>query len=200
MSALNQYAILPLIGWGAGINIYLTVALVGIGGRAQWFDLPDGLQVLTNPLVIGLAILVYLIEFVADKIPLVDSLWDAVHTFIRPSGAALVGFMAGTDQGLVAQTLFALFTGTIALDMHAVKASTRLMINTSPEPFSNIAASLAEDAAVAGMFWFFIKHPILALILLALILVLTFFILRALWRFVLKFFRRPQPQTQKQAT
>ncbi len=189
--AIGQYAILPLIGWASGVDLYLTVALVGIGGRAGWLSLPQGLDGLKNPLVIGLAVILYAIEFVADKIPYVDSLWDSFHTFIRPTAAGLMGYMAGTQNGPVVQSVLALLTGTIALDLHAVKASSRLLINTSPEPFSNIAASITEDSVVVFMFWFFVKHPFLSLALIALTLVLTFFILRALWRFVMKLFRRP---------
>jgi len=189
--AIGQYAILPLIGWASGVDLYLTAALVGIGGRAGWLSLPQGLDPLKNPLLIGLAILLYAVEFVADKVPYVDSLWDSFHTFIRPVAAGTMGYMAGLDGGPVMQTGLALMTGTMALDTHAVKASSRLLINTSPEPFSNIAASITEDSAVIFMFWFFIRHPYWTLAIIAVTLVLTFFILRALWRFVVKLFRRP---------
>ena len=101
----------------------------------------------------------------------------------------MMGYLAGTDGGVVASTALALLTGTIALDTHAVKATTRLAINTSPEPFSNIGASVAEDAAVAGMFWFFVHHPWIALALVALTLVLSYFILRFLWSFLVGLFR-----------
>lgn len=191
LESLSSYAILPLIGWTSGINLYLTAAIVGIGGRAGWLSLPAGMEPLKNPFLIALAVILYAVEFVADKIPYVDSLWDSFHTFIRPTAAAAIGFLAGTEHGPLIQTTLALVTGTIALDLHAVKSSSRLLINTSPEPFSNIAASVAEDSAVVFMFWFFIKHPVLALCLLVLTLFLTFLILRALWRFVRKLFHKP---------
>jgi hypothetical protein len=189
-----EYAILPLAGWASGISIYLTIAILGISSRMGWIDLPAGLDILSHPLVIALAIIVYLIEFIADKVPFVDSAWDAAHTFIRPTGALAIGFMAGTEHGLLAQTALAILTGSIALDSHAVKSATRLAVNTSPEPFSNIAASLAEHSFVIFLFWLFIKHPIICLTVLTLLVVASFFILRALWRFVLGVFRRRAPQ------
>jgi hypothetical protein len=192
---ISQYAILPLIGWASGISLYLTVALVGIGGRMGWLELPDSLGILTNPLVIGIAICLYAIEFIADKVPYVDSAWDSVHTFIRPAGAAIVGFMSGSDMGPLVQTSFALFTGTLALDTHAVKASSRAAINTSPEPVTNIVASLVEDSAVIGMFYFFVQHPFLALSAIVLFMVASFFFLRAMWLFVMKIFRKTPQST-----
>ena len=192
---MQQYLVLLLAGWSSGVNLYLTIALLGLSGRFGWIDLPGGLEVISHPLVIAAAIFMYVIEFVADKVPFVDSAWDAIHTFIRPSGAALMGFLAGQENGPAVQAALAVLTGGIALDMHTVKASSRLAINTSPEPFSNIAASLAEDAAVIFLFWFFVKHPIIASLIILLILIGTFFILRMLWRFVLRLFRGPQAKT-----
>lgn len=192
MTEIRSYLVLLLAGFTSGVSLYLTIAILGIAGNAGWIDLPKGLEILQHPLVIGAAILVYLVEFLADKVPYVDSLWDWVHTVIRPAGAGMIGFLAGTDLGPAAQAAFAVLTGSVALDTHAMKSSTRMVINTSPEPFSNITASIAEHSFVIFLFWFFIKHPILASALIILILVASFFILRALWRFVLKIFRRPQ--------
>ena len=141
--ALMQPMVTLLTGWCSGISVYLTVALLGISGRMGWMDLPGDLSGVTNPLVIGLAALLFLVEFVADKVPYVDSVWDSVHTFIRPLGAASLGALAGVDQGPVSQMLYALLTGTVALNTHAVKASARLAINTTTEPFSNIIASVS---------------------------------------------------------
>ncbi|HTL70379.1 MAG TPA: DUF4126 domain-containing protein [Candidatus Eisenbacteria bacterium] len=190
MDAVMQQAVVLLAGWSSGISVYLTVALLGLSGRFGWIDLPSGMDPLTHPLIIALAILVFAVEFVADKIPFIDSAWDSVHTFIRPLGAAGLGAMAGTQYGPLAQTGYALLSGTIALDMHAVKASSRLAINTSPEPFSNIAASVAEHSLVIGVFWLFIKHPYLAVGVILLILVATYFFLRMVWGFVRQLFRR----------
>ena len=191
-SVLNQPLVLLLAGWCSGISVYLTAALLGICGHAGWIELPGQMQALTNPLIIAVAVILFLIEFVADKVPYVDSAWDSVHTFIRPLGAAGLGMLAGVDQGPVAQTLFALLTGTLALNTHAVKASARLAINTSPEPFSNIAASFGENALVFFLFWFFVKHPILAGALIVLLVVLSFLFLRMMWGFVRKLFRRSE--------
>ena len=190
METLGEYAIILLIGWASGISLYLTIALLGIGGNMGWLTLPGNLEVMSDPLVIAAALVMYAIEFFADKVPLVDSAWDSVHTLIRPLGAAALAYMAGSDHGQGAQMAYAILTGAVALDMHAVKSSTRLAINTSPEPFSNTIVSVVEDSLVILMFWFFAKHPIIATLILILVLIGTFFALRFLWRFVLKVFRR----------
>jgi len=188
--ALAGPLVLLLTGWCSGISIYLTAALLGISGRMGWIELPGEMQALTHLLIIAAALAVFAIEFLADKVPYVDSAWDSVHTFIRPLGAAAIGTMAGTEQGPAVQTLFAVLTGTLALNTHAVKASTRLAINTSPEPFSNIAASFSENALVFFMFWFFIKHPVWAALLIVTLIVLSFLFLRMMWRFVAKLFKK----------
>jgi len=194
--AFLEIAMMILIGWASGISLYLTIALLGISGRMGWLALPGNLEVLTDPLVIGAALIMYAIEFFADKVPYADSAWDSVHTLIRPLGAAGVAYLAGTEHGAGAQMAFAILSGAIALETHTVKSATRLAINTSPEPVSNITASVAEDSAVVLMFWFFIKHPVWATIILILFLIGSFFVIRALWRFVLKLFRRA-PAAQK---
>jgi hypothetical protein len=151
-------------------------------------DLPGELEIFSNPFLIAFALLLYLIEFFADKIPFVDSLWDGAHTLIRPLGGFAVGYFAGTELGPVAQGAAALFSGAVALDTHAVKASARAAINTSPEPFTNIAASLSEDAAVVLLFWLVIRHPFIAALLVLVFLAGSFFFLRMMWRFVKKLF------------
>jgi len=192
--ALNELAILPLIGWTSGISLYLTIGIVGIAGRFGWVDLPGGLDGLQHPVVIAIAVLAYAVEFVADKVPLVDSAWDTAHTFIRPVGAGIVGALAGTEYGPVAATALAVLTGAIALDAHALKATSRLAINTSPEPFSNIAASVAEDSGVIFLFWFFIKHPWITLGIVAVLIVLSVLIVKALWAFAARLFSgKPKP-------
>ncbi|MBF0254673.1 MAG: DUF4126 domain-containing protein [Candidatus Omnitrophica bacterium] len=197
---LREYGLILLIGWASGISIYLTILLVGVGGRMGWIVLPPGLEIFTHPLVIAAAFVMYAVEFCADKVPLVDSAWDSVHTFVRPAGAAALAFMAGTEYGPAIQTSLAVLTGTVALDVHAVKASSRLAINTSPEPFSNSVASVVEDSAVIMMFYFFTKHPVIATLLILVFLVGTFFVLRALWRFVLKIFRRPAAEEPRNSS
>lgn len=197
ISEIHEYLVLLLAGWCSGISVYLTVALLGISQRAGWIQLPGDMQNLSNLFIIILALAVYAIEFFADKIPYVDSVWDSVHTFIRPAGAAILGYLAGTQIGPLAQTSFAILTGTIALNMHAVKSSARLAINTSPEPFSNIGASLAEHSSIIFFFWLFIKHPVLACAAILAILVASFFFLRMMWRFVKKLFGRGDKQSVK---
>ena len=192
--ALMGPLVLLMAGWCSGISLYLTAALLGISGRMGWIQLPGELGTLSNFFIIVIAVLLFLVEFVADKVPYVDSAWDSIHTFIRPAGAVAMGYLGGSEHGAVAQTLFALLTGTIALNVHAVKASSRLVINTSPEPFSNIAASTTENAGVFFIFWFFIKHPVITCIVLVALLVLSFFFLRMVWRFVVKLFKRETPK------
>ncbi len=184
MNAFSQELVLLVAGWSSGISIYLTIALLGICGSFRWIDLPGNDKIFTNPIIIAAAVVIYAVEFLADKIPFIDSAWDSVHTFIRPAGAMSIGFLAGSEHGVVIQTLLAMMTGTIALNTHATKAATRLVVNTSPEPFSNIATSFAEHSAVIFVFWFFIKHPFLAAALVIAVILISFFILRMLWRFV----------------
>jgi hypothetical protein len=169
------------------------VALAGICGRMGWLHLPAGLESLTHPAIIALALFVFIIEFVADKVPFVDSAWDSVHTFIRPAGAIAMGILAGSEHGPLVQTAFAVLTGAITLSVHTTKASTRLAINTSPEPFSNIIASVAEQSLVAALFWIFINHPFIAITVMLAMLVGAFFLVRMLWRFVRKLFKRREP-------
>lgn len=185
-----ELLILILAGWSSGISIYLTAGLLGLCGDFGWIQLPGSLEMVSNPLIYGLAFLIFAVEFVADKVPFVDSAWDSVHTFIRPVGAIALGFLAGSEHGPVAQTAYALVTGGLAVNTHLAKASSRLAINTSPEPFSNIAASTAEQGAVFLMYWFFIKHPVIASLIIAGLAVLAFFLIRFLWRFVKKIFQR----------
>lgn len=188
--ALAGPLVVLLAGWCSGISVYLTAALLGISGRMGWIELPGEMKGLSHLVIILAALAVFAIEFIADKVPYVDSAWDSAHTFIRPLGAAAIGAMAGTEHGPMVQTLAAVMTGTLALNTHAVKASTRLAINTSPEPFSNIAASFGENATVIFMFWFFIKHPVWAGLLILTLIVLSFFFLRMMWRFVRSLFRK----------
>ncbi len=157
-------ALAAALGWASGLRLYLVVFLTGLAGWLGWVPLPPGLQVLQQPLVLGAAGLMVLVEFLADKIPAIDSLWDAVHTVIRiPAGAALAAGVFGGALGGDANAwsfVAALLGGTLAATSHVAKATTRAAINTSPEPFSNIAASLLGDAAVPAMLWLAWTHPI----------------------------------------
>lgn len=187
-----EFLILLLAGWSSGISVYLSVALLGLCGFFGWIHLPGELAVFANPIVFILALAIFAIEFIADKVPYVDSAWDSVHTVIRPLGGFAIGYLAGSEHGPLIQTLYGMFAGTLTLDMHMAKAAGRLAINTSPEPFSNIAASTAEQGLVILMYWFFVRHPVMAGLIIAGILVLAFLLIRVLWRFAKKLFSRPK--------
>jgi hypothetical protein len=162
--------------FAAGINLYATVAILGLAQRFGWVQLPSQFQVFDHDLVIGAALVLYVIEFVADKIPWLDSLWDAVHTLIRPVGGALIAVAALGDASPGVEGLVALLGGTLAAGSHLTKASTRAAANTSPEPFSNWALSLAEDAFVVGLSTLALKFPLLAAVVVAIgvVIILTF--------------------------
>lgn len=166
-------------GWASGVNAYLTVALMSLLGRAGVGDVPEELQ--TDGVLIG-ALVLYAIEFVVDKVPLLDSAWDLVHTIVRPAIASAVGVEIGGDMGAVGvEEVFAGGgAGAMAFASHAVKAGIRLAVNTSPEPASNIFVSLLEDGLVAGVTILALEHPVpaavIAVILLALGIVLAIFL------------------------
>jgi len=162
MELMNTLGILMGSSWASGINLYLTAAGLGIAHRMEWVSLPGNMEALSNPLVIGAALIIFAVEFVADKVPFVDSAWDSVHTFIRPAGGAILGYMAMADMGPAAQYPVALLTGSIAMDAHLTKATSRMAINTSPEPFTNSVASVTEDASVIGIMYLIINHPVIA--------------------------------------
>ena len=163
----------------AGVNLYATVALVGLAARFGWVALPEQFQVFNNPWVIGVAGVLYVVEFFADKIPWVDTMWDAVHTFVRPVGGALIAVAALGDASPTIEGLVALLGGAVAAGSHATKAGTRVAANASPEPFSNWALSIIEDIFVVGLGLVTLKFPLLALgISLVLLLVM---ILAARW-------------------
>ena len=169
------------LGWAAGLRLYTVIFVLGMAGRLGWIVLPPGLQLLEQPWVLGAAGLMLTIEFFADKIPLLDSVWDTVHTFIRiPAGAALAAMVFG-GQGIEWQTAMAILGGTLAAGTHFTKAGARAMINASPEPFSNVAASFGEDIVVISGLWLMFAHPWLMLALLLLV-VATAWLLPIVWR------------------
>jgi hypothetical protein len=181
---IQAIALMLGAAWASGINLYAAVLVLGVLGNAGYADLPPALQVLQDPLVIGVAGIMYFIEFFADKTPGVDSGWDAIHTFIRiPAGAVMA---AGAAQGLeVNQALelaAALIGGGIAATSHFTKAGSRLMINTSPEPVTNWAASIMEDVAVVGGLWAALNYPVVFIVLFVLFIVLAAWLLPKIWR------------------
>jgi Domain of unknown function (DUF4126) len=146
----------------SGLRVYGTVAALGLLHRLGALRLPEGLEVLAQTPILILAGSLYLVEFVADKIPAVDSVWDAVHTFIRVPAAAVLGFAALGEVEEPWRVGAALLCGTIALSAHGIKAGTRLAINASPEPFSNWAASFGEEILAAGLIWLAVTYPVVA--------------------------------------
>ncbi len=148
--------------FAAGINLYATVAILGLASRYNWVSLPPQFRAFDNDLVIGAALVLYVIEFVADKIPWFDSVWDAVHTAIRPVGGAVIAVTTLGDASPTTEALVGLLGGTLAAGTHFGKAGTRAIANTSPEPFSNWILSLAEDAFVVGLGFLALKYPVIA--------------------------------------
>ncbi|HEX7435198.1 MAG TPA: DUF4126 domain-containing protein [Caldimonas sp.] len=188
LDTTHLLALAAALGWASGLRLYAVLFLTGMAGTLGWVDLPEGLRLLQSPLMLGASGFMLFIEFFADKIPGVDTLWDMVHTLVRiPAGAALAAAVFGADQATWA-ILAALLGGTLAATSHVAKATTRAAVNTSPEPFSNLALSLLGDAAVPGALWLAFAHPVLALVavavatlsMLALIALLMRF-LRGLW-------------------
>lgn len=168
--------------WAAGINLYAAIATLGILSVTGNMTLPPDLQVLANPLVIGAACLMFAVEFIADKMPGVDTGWDTVHTFIRiPAGALLAAGAVG-DLNPAVSLAAALLGGTLAAGTHGMKAGTRLLINTSPEPLTNWSASIVEDIMVIGGLWAAVNHPWVFLVLLATFILLMIWLLPNVWR------------------
>ena len=182
MGTLQALSLAMGTAWTSGINLYATVAALGIAGRAEMINLPPDLQVLMHPAVIAVACIMYVIEFFADKVPYVDSGWDVLHTFIRvPAGAILAARSLG-DMNPALELVALLGGGAIALAAHGTKATTRLAINASPEPFSNWFASVTEDLAVLGGIWMIFNHPVLMLILVLSFLALVAWLAPKLFR------------------
>jgi hypothetical protein len=166
-------------GWASGINLYLVSLLLGLAGRAGWGDIPDVLERTDVMIVSGV---LFSIEFVADKIPFLDSLWDSVHTVIRPLGAAALGAVVAGDSASIGTAVGAIVAGALALDAHAAKASTRLVVNASPEPVSNVALSFAEDIGVAGLVVLAVTYPVATIVVVAILVVAATALTIWLWR------------------
>jgi len=175
--------------FASGLNLYATVTALGLLHRYQVIQLPPALDVLAHRLVLGVALTLYVIEFVADKVPLVDNLWDVAHTFIRPPAAAVFAYAAVGDVSQTWQLAAALLGGSVALASHAGKASTRVAVNVSPEPFSNWILSLGEDGLAVLLVWLAATHPLLTLAVVLLLLAVSayvvvklFGVVRGAWR------------------
>ena len=184
MDMPSLLALAAALGWASGFRLYAVVFLVGAMGAAGWIALPLGLHVLQHPAVLAASGFMMFVEFFADKIPWVDSLWDTMHSVIRiPAGALLAASVFGADSGTMA-VVAGLLGGSLAATAFATKATTRAAINTSPEPFSNGLASLFEDGLVVAVVWLATAHPVWFGVALALMLVVSALLLMALWKFL----------------
>jgi hypothetical protein len=171
-------------GFSSGLNLYATIATLGLLQRFDIIHLPGALQVLSHPWVLGIAIALYAIEFLADKTPYVDSVWDVIHTLIRPPAAALLAYGATVAAPPEWRWGAALLAGGVALTSHGTKASARAAANTSPEPFSNWILSLGEDALAVWLTWMSTVHPTATIVVVAFLMVLAAFLLFHLFRFL----------------
>lgn len=190
MDEMTQTLALTLgAGWASGINLYATILLLGLLGATGTVDLPPGLDILMDPLVLLAAGFMYLVEFVTDKVPGVDTAWDSLHTFVRiPAGAMLASGAVG-DLGAGVNLAAAIMGGGLAATSHFAKAGSRVLINTSPEPFTNWAASFGEDVGVVGGLLLAVSHPVVFLILLAVFLALLIWLMPKIWRGIGRLFR-----------
>jgi hypothetical protein len=176
--------------FAAGVNLYATVAILGLSARYGWVDLPPQFQAFNNQFIIGTAIVLYFVEFFADKIPYFDTLWDIMHTAIRPLGGALIAVTTLGDASPGVEGLVALLGGTVAAGSHLTKTSTRAVANASPEPASNWALSLGEDIFVVGLGYLALAHPIAALIIAGVLLTLIVIFAAVIMRTVKRWFSR----------
>jgi hypothetical protein len=193
MYAMNPIETLGLAlgaGFSSGLNLYATVATLGLLQRFGVLHLPQSLEVLSHPLVLGAAIALYLIEFLADKFPYFDTIWDAIHTFIRPPAAALLAYAAAGGAAAEWRWGAALLAGGVALTSHGTKASARAAVNTSPEPFSNWALSFGEDILAVWLTWMATTHPLATTIIVVALVALSAFLLYHLFRFARRAFQR----------
>jgi len=176
----------------AGVNLYATVAILGLASRYGWVALPEQFQIFDNPWIIGAAGVLYAVEFVADKIPWVDSIWDSVHTFIRPVGGAVIAVATLGEQPAAIEGAIALLGAMVAASSHVTKASTRVAANASPEPFSNWILSFLGDGFVIGITMIALNYPLIALGVSVTILVLIALIIRSIWKW-LRATPKPEP-------
>jgi hypothetical protein len=180
MPPVAEIALALALAWGAGIRVYLVLFLCGLAGYMGWVELPRNFAVLSQPLVLGASGFMLMVEFFADKVPWIDSVWDAVHSFIRiPAGAALAAMVLG--DGTAIPVVAAILGGAVAAGSHFTKAGARSAINASPEPFSNWTASFLEDALVPLGLWLALIHPVYFLVLLAAGMIAAVLMLRWIW-------------------
>lgn len=181
MSPLETLGFTLGTSFAAGLNLYATVATAGLLQHYGVIQLPPALTILGQPIVWGLALVIFAVEFVADKIPLVDSIWDTIHTFIRPPAAALLAYGAFTDVPEPWKLCAALLAGGIAFTSHGAKATTRVAVNASPEPFSNWALSVTEDVVAVGLSWLATTHPVITSAVVVVLVAACGLVLWKLW-------------------
>jgi len=186
MSPLETLGFALGTSFASGLNLYATVAAAGLFQRFGVVTLPEPLQILANPVVLGVALTLFLIEFIADKIPYVDSAWDALHTFIRPPAAALLSYSAFAVGGVPEEWKLAaaLLAGGVALTSHGAKASTRAAANASPEPVSNWTLSLLEDGLAVFLAWMAAEHPLLTATVVVVLVVVAVFVIWKLYGYL----------------
>jgi len=177
-------------GFSSGLNLYATVATLGLLQRFGVIHLPASLEILAHSWVLGIAAALYLLEFFADKVPYVDTVWDVVHTFIRPPAAALLGYGAAGAAAPEWRWGAALLAGSVALASHGTKASARAAVNTSPEPFSNWVLSFGEDLLAVWLTWMATAHPIATTAIVVALVALSAFLLFHLFRFLRRAIQR----------
>ena len=182
MDIIQSVALAGGMAWASGLRLYAVLVAAGLLSRFGYLELPATLQVLENPLVLWVAGVMFAVEFLADKIPIVDSVWDSVHTFIRLPAGALLAALALGEHDPALMVIAGLLGGTLAAGTHAAKAGGRAMINASPEPFSNVAASLGEDALVVTGLYAAFLHPLVFLVLLGIFVVVLIWLLPKLFR------------------
>jgi hypothetical protein len=193
MGGMNPIETLGLAlgaGFSSGLNLYATVATLGLLERFRVIHLPQSLHVLSNPVILVVAGVLYLVEFFADKIPYVDTVWDAIHTFIRPPAAALLAYSAAGAAPGEWRWAAALLAGSVALTSHGTKASARAAVNTTPEPFSNWALSLGEDVLAVWLTWMATVHPVATTVIVAGLVALSVYLLFHLFRFARRALQR----------
>jgi hypothetical protein len=184
---VEAFGIIAGSGWASGINLYLVTLLLGVAGRLGWSDIP---AVLTRTDVMIVAGVLFVIEFFADKVPYLDSVWDAIHTVVRPLGAAALGAVIAGDSGSIGAALGAVVAGALALDAHTAKATTRVVANTSPEPVSNIFLSVFEDVGVTLLIALAITFPLITVIVVAILVVAATTVTVVLWKVAMKAWRK----------
>jgi hypothetical protein len=184
MSPLETLGFALGTSFASGLNVYATVAAAGLFQRFGIIQLPDSLQVLANPFVLGIALILFVVEFIADKIPYVDSVWDAVHTFIRPPAAAIISYSAFGHVPEEWRVGAALLAGGVALTSHGAKATTRAAANTSPEPISNWTLSFLEDGTAVFLSWMASAHPYWTGVIVLVLVVLAVFVIWKLYGYL----------------